>query len=405
MAWTTPPLRDGSPQASRKLKTRKKIVAHVLPWAVIGGTELATLRIAQAVKAHGIDSVMFCPNSSPEFVSYFTSQGFETETYDASAFEKGGLRQRIRERLRLVRAFRRRRVDIVHCAELCAGDHAALAAKLAGKKLICHVRNRYDWLTHAQRGWLLLCDRIVFVSKHTMRNFGHQARQAGHARIHRNSRVVYDGFTAQATVSQADGADVRQSVRAELGLPAASRLICMIARLATQKDHLTLIRAMPEVVSAHPDAYLLLVGGPGQTDRELQHRDLVLDAIEVSAARKWIVYAGFRQDVPRLLDAIDIFVLSTHFEGLPLVILEALAHGRPVVATAVDGIPEVVIDGRTGLLFAHEDASELAGRLNRLLSDERLADRLGRQGKAFVDEEFSNEGFARSMTRLYAEVS
>jgi glycosyltransferase involved in cell wall biosynthesis len=104
------------------------------------------------------------------------------------------------------------------------------------------------------------------------------------------------------------------------------------------------------------------------------------------------------------MSAFDVFVLCTHFEGLPLVILEAMARGRPVVATAVDGIPEIVIDGRTGLLHPHGDAETLAARLLSLLEDEALAARIGGAGREFVKMEWGRERFAANMARLYEDV-
>jgi glycosyltransferase involved in cell wall biosynthesis len=127
-------------------------------------------------------------------------------------------------------------------------------------------------------------------------------------------------------------------------------------------------------------------------------------SLEHEGVASRFVFTGFRTDVARLMSALDVFVLCTHFEGLPLVILEAMARGRPVVATAVDGIPEIVIDGRTGLLHTHGDAEALASRLLSLLEDDALAARLGGAGREFVKMEWSRERFAANMARLYGDV-
>jgi glycosyltransferase involved in cell wall biosynthesis len=97
----------------------------------------------------------------------------------------------------------------------------------------------------------------------------------------------------------------------------------------------------------------------------------------------------------------DIVVLSTHYEGLPLVLLEAMAGGKPVVATAVDGIPELVTDDRTGLLFPHRDDVRLATHIGSLIRDPSRAARLGRSGQSFVRANFSNEQFKRGIIGLY----
>jgi glycosyltransferase involved in cell wall biosynthesis len=98
----------------------------------------------------------------------------------------------------------------------------------------------------------------------------------------------------------------------------------------------------------------------------------------------------------------DIFVLSTHWEGFPLVLLEAMAHARPVVATSVDGIPELVTDQETGRLFPHEDAAALAECLLDLLNSPAKARAMGRAGQEHVARNFSREIFTRNVGRLYA---
>jgi len=116
------------------------------------------------------------------------------------------------------------------------------------------------------------------------------------------------------------------------------------------------------------------------------------------------IFTGFREDVARLVAAFDVFVLSTHGEGLPLVILEAMARGVPVAATEVGGIPEVVRHGETGLLHAHGDDAALASHLSSLLSDEAGAAALGEAGRRHVEREFGRERFAREMAGLYREL-
>ena len=126
--------------------------------------------------------------------------------------------------------------------------------------------------------------------------------------------------------------------------------------------------------------------------------------LEESGVAPYFVFTDFRRDVNRLVSAMDIFVLSTHFEGLPLVILEAMAQAKPVVATAVDGIPEIVVDGKTGLLHRHGDDAHLAAQILALLKDEKRAENLSQAGRLFVERNFSKERFAANMKNMYLEV-
>jgi len=161
-----------------------------------------------------------------------------------------------------------------------------------------------------------------------------------------------------------------------------------------------------EVVAARvaaecPEARFMVVGDYEEANRE--HYEEVRRALEDEGVASRFVFTGFRTDVSRLMSAFDVFVLCTHFEGLPLVILEAMARGRPVIATAVDGIPEIVIEGRTGLLHPHGDAETLAARLLSLLRDEALRARVGKAGREFVKMEWSRERFAANMVGLYED--
>jgi glycosyltransferase involved in cell wall biosynthesis len=133
-----------------------------------------------------------------------------------------------------------------------------------------------------------------------------------------------------------------------------------------------------------------------------KHYAYVQGLIQQSGLSDYFLFTGYRPDVMRLLAAFDISVLSTHFEGLPLALLESMAHAKPVVATAVDGIPEVIVDGRNGFLTAHQDAEALAARLIELIQSPSLAERLGQAARQTVLTDFTAEKFARSVADLYA---
>ena len=115
-------------------------------------------------------------------------------------------------------------------------------------------------------------------------------------------------------------------------------------------------------------------------------------------------FLGPRPDVPDLLNAMDIFVLPSYSEGMSLALLEAMAAGLPVIATAVGGTPEVVTDGENGLLIPPRDAEALAGALERLLADPALAQHLGANARAHVREHFSLDRLGREINRIYGEL-
>ncbi|MCA1621772.1 MAG: glycosyltransferase [Acidobacteria bacterium] len=278
-----------------------------MPWAAVGGTEHATLRVARATEGAGFGHVMFCRRDAPEVRDFFAAEGFETESYDPVEPSYRRATKYARDSYRLAREFRRRRVHLVHCADVAAAFTAGLAGLMAG----------------------------------------------------------------------------------------------VVARVSPQKDFPTLARAAALVSAERRDVRFMVVGDYEEANRE--HYDEVRRSLADAGVESRFVFTGFRTDVARLMSAFDVFVLCTHFEGLPLVILEAMARGRPVVATAVDGIPEIVLDGKTGLLHPHEDAGALAARLLSLLGDEAYAARLGGAGREFVKMEWSRERFAENMAAAYRD--
>lgn len=186
--------------------------------------------------------------------------------------------------------------------------------------------------------------------------------------------------------------------RGELGIGEKAPLILSVGQLREQKDQHTLIEAWARVSARFPSAVLALIGS-GPLESKL--RDLVNDR---SVART-LRFVAPRSDLrPAYTDA-DMFVLSSRWEGLPYVVLEAMSHGLPVISTAVDGIPEAVIDRRTGLLVPPADPRVLAEALMWAISEPDKAARLGAAGRARVEAQFGLDGMLDKVDALYHEVA
>ena len=180
----------------------------------------------------------------------------------------------------------------------------------------------------------------------------------------------------------------------EFGMEPGSKLVGVVARLEPEKGHPTLLEAWPAVLRAVPDAYLLVVGEGSE------HEALERQARALRIAHR-VVFTGRRDDVPAVTAALDVAVLPSYREAQGLTILEAMALARPVVASNVGGIPEMVEDGVTGLLVEPHDAEGLAAAIVRLLSDHSFADMLGRQSHDLVHEQFCLEQMIESVQAIY----
>jgi glycosyltransferase involved in cell wall biosynthesis len=189
--------------------------------------------------------------------------------------------------------------------------------------------------------------------------------------------------------------EARAFLRAELGLLEAIPVIGMVGRLAEQKGHKYLLEAAPAILEKVPDVHFAFIG-------EGEERS----ALEGLAAKRGVAervhWMGFRSDTQRLLAGFDVLAMPSEFEGLPLVLLEAMAHGVPIVAHAVDGIPEAVTDGQEGYLIARGDIRALAERLVQLLLDPAEAERMGERARARIDPEFTVRTMAERTAEIYS---
>jgi glycosyltransferase involved in cell wall biosynthesis len=190
----------------------------------------------------------------------------------------------------------------------------------------------------------------------------------------------------------------REALRKELGLDRTVPLVGVVGRLEPQKGHAYLFEAWPSIVAEFPDARLLVVG-----DGSLRPR-LEARAQELGVAGS-VLFAGFRADIPRVLDAIDVLALPSLYEGMPLTAIEASAMGRPVVATAVDGTPEVIREARTGRLVPPADPGALSRAIRGVLRDPLGAARMGRAGRDFVIDRFDVHRHVAATARVYRAVA
>jgi glycosyltransferase involved in cell wall biosynthesis len=186
------------------------------------------------------------------------------------------------------------------------------------------------------------------------------------------------------------------SLRDEYGMEPGSQIAGVVARLESEKGHPTLLEAWPRVLQQVPTAYLVIVG-EGSKRAELERL-----AGELRIAHR-VVFTGRRDDVPAVTAAFDVAVLPSYREAQGLTILEAMALSRPVVASKVGGIPEVIENGVTGLLVPPHDPDALAGAIVRLLTDHAYADTIGRAGHDLVHDRFCVQLMVKEIEAIYDE--
>ncbi len=215
-------------------------------------------------------------------------------------------------------------------------------------------------------------------------------------------KVVEEGRLGAERVLVHNGVDLERydhqepccTLREEYGMEPDASVVGVVGRLELEKGHPTLLEAWPAVLERVPRAYLLIVGEGSRQDALRQiARDLGIE--------RHVIFTGRRDDIPAVTAALDVAVLPSYREAQGLTILEAMAMSRPVVASRVGGIPEMVEDGVTGLLVAPHDPAALASAIARLLTDHPYADTLARAGHDLVHDRFCVQLMVNSIQTLY----
>jgi glycosyltransferase involved in cell wall biosynthesis len=204
--------------------------------------------------------------------------------------------------------------------------------------------------------------------------------------------VLYHGIDLALLEQQAS----RDGVRGELGIPDHVPIIGTVANFRAQKRHDLLLRAARIVTRTYPEARFVLVGqGPLEAQTRRQVGELGLE--------RNVIFAGFREDVARLVSAFDLFLLTSEYEGLSIALLEAMALGKPTVVTRVGGILEVVVHDRSGIIAPLNDANAVAAGVAALLDDEGLRTRLG-HGARERAAEFDIQRAVRRQEEVYGQL-
>ncbi len=285
---------------------------------------------------------------------------------------------------RLWRLMRRERYDVVHVHTPVAAVLGRLAARMAGTPHVVYTAHGFYFhdrmAAWARRLWIWL-ERALgrCCTDWLLCQSNEDARTAVRERILPDDRVVWIGNGVEVAAFAAARPD--PALRAALGLGPEHRVVGFIGRLVREKGVFELLRALHRVRQVLPGARLLVVGEALSSDRARGAGGALARLVAALDLAGAIVFTGFRDDVPQLLALMDVFALPSHREGVPRSVIEAMAAGRPVVATDIRGCRELVVDGETGLLVPVDAPEALADALLGLLQDPPRARALGEAGR------------------------
>jgi glycosyltransferase involved in cell wall biosynthesis len=377
---------------------RKLKIIHIQVLPILSGVQNAMLDIITRLDANRYDITVLCQSEGDltevlreQSIKYILLPELRREInpfFDAIAFWK------------LYKLFKKQKYDIVHTHSSKPGIIGRLAAKAAGVKVIVHTVQGFAFHEYSSKlsinliglleriaGWV--SSRVIFVN--------HKDRMvAQQLRILPNKKMITipNGIDLARFENSRNGNHIGEITHL-LGTPVSGALIGMVARLWEQKAPQYFVQAIPPVVKEFPHAKFLLIGdGPLQPELE--------KLAEKLGVRDSVLFLGWRSDVEHLLTILDIFVLTSLWEGLPVSILEAMAASKPVVATNIKGNNELVVHGTTGYLVEPRNANQIAHCIVNLLREPMRAKEMGRLGKLRAMKYFEINNVVERVDALYS---
>lgn len=372
----------------REARESPVVVAELAGSAQYGGGERYLELLIERLDRTRFQPILICPEPGP-FVELMRKRGVPTRVVHLAPLVNPAAL------VRLAALLRRERVEILQAHGLRSNVYGCLAAWLARvPAVIWTVHNSpLAYEVGALRRWIYgtilrgstpLADRIICVSEALRQDLLTHVRAAPDRTV-----TIYNGIDPARLRPSREGAAVRDEFKLGHG-----PLLVVIGRLTEQKGHRYLLEALPALLTQWPTLRCLLVG-----DGELR------SALARVAADRGVasacVFAGAREDIPDLLGAADVVVLPSVSEGFPFVLLEALGMGKPVVATKVAGVTELIEDEKTGRLVPAKDPAALAEVLGEVLRDPDRAAEMGRAGRRVVQERFTADRMASQIVQQF----
>ena len=354
-------------------------------------------------------------------IDRLTQEGFEVVSactpgrYTPSLMEQGYVmraveidrrltpRNNARSVWELYRLLRRERFDVVHVHTPVAAALGRIAARLAGVPVILYTA--HGFYHHENMRWrnrqaCLWVERLLGKVTHTLMTQSQEdAESAVRDGIRPRDRVVWIGNGVDLRLFQPGPGD--PAAKESFGIPGPAPVVGFMGPIIAEKGALELVDAFDKTLQAVPDAYLLLAGDVINGDRDLQTKETIRQKIEGSQLATRIIFAGYQEDITSFMRAIDLFTLPSHREGMPRSIIEAMASGKPVVATDIRGCREEVVPGVTGIIVPLRDSDALSHAFVKILSDSALARRMGDQGRRRAEALYDERDVLEREVQVY----
>jgi glycosyltransferase involved in cell wall biosynthesis len=358
----------------RVLMSDKLAILQYITPSRLGGAEEYFLRLIKSLRASGHRVIVVTKRDTP--------LRYEIEKCDVElhAWHTHGKIDPV-TLSRLCRLIRRKRVDVINTHLTTASLLGAMAGRMTGVPVIAHV-HAADSKTFFQ-----FAHYLVAVAKGVEQHLIDQDVPA--EKIH----LLYYGVDLERYAHPLPVVEAK----ARLNLPSEARTVGIVGSLIDRKGHRFLLQALKQIEPQTGPVHAVFAG-EGVLEENLREMAASLGMSER------VHFLGFRRDVIEVVSALDVFTLPSLKEGLSIAVMEAMALRRPVIATAIAGMPEVVHDGETGLLIPPGDVEALVQALLRLLNDPQFAKRLANNGRQLLEQHFDQRDCLAAVERFYHQV-
>jgi glycosyltransferase involved in cell wall biosynthesis len=363
----------------------RPLVAHIIDRLAPDGAERLLIDVLKH-RSERFDYVVLCLVEGGVLAEALETMGIPVIIFGrSSAFDVSLL-------FRLARWLRKHQVAVVHTHLFTAdswGRVAALMARVQGIFSTIHSVNSWKGNIHRLVDRILapLSTRVIACSEQVAYELRQRDRIAD-----KNIKTIANGIDLQR-FHDVTPLDVEKAFH----VPQGVLCLALVGRLHEAKGHMDLLPVIARLKAEGLGFHLLLVG-EGELEEDIKQ------SIETLHLTPYVTMTGFRKDIPEILAAVNILVMPSRWEGLPMALLEGMAMGKAVIASPVGGIPDVIEDGADGLLVAAGDQEAWCMAIRRLIADRELRQQLGEKAQLTVQRHYSAEAVARAYESLYMGV-
>ena len=363
-------------------------IVHFVFSMARGGQEKMLMDLALVQKSQGHQVHVLCVTTKEgPFVARLEEKGIPVYAYNKKTGFSFALLRRLKNE------FQSWKIDVVHTHNPVPNFYGAFAARWAKVPVVVNTRHGMGEgaSSRVYKFSLLFTNKVVFVCNAAQERFIN--RDIVKASM---AQTIYNGVPLEQFTTPISESD-KNILLEKLGLKPENKIIGLVARLEPLKDISTFLKVAKIVCDKYPLCRFLVVG-----DGSLK-KNLKQEAISLGLEKK-AIFLGDRRDVNSLLQIMDIFCLTSISEGMPLTLIEAMASGKPIVATRTGGVSEVVINKLTGYLEEPRDSNRLAKAIMNLINDHKLLKQMGNAGYSRVCKGFHVESMAKNYQKLYGKL-